>query len=224
MTSLYYFAAWTDSGCLLGCSHEHGTPGEAAACIACAGCYVVAVEHGVLRALTDEEERQFQCALSTAYADMPATVEPFHYDTSGYVVMVRVRFADRCAWTTWLRCETYGQALANARQGDKIVRLGSTEWTNLRRNSDATWDSNAATACLQHGDDCSAAAFSRQRTMLVLLIDFVDLVLNWLNSWEVSELERMHAKQVPVWLETLRDRMRRTLERGVVDSSERHSS
>ena len=52
-----------------------------------------------------------------------------------------------------------------------------------------------------------------QRDSLVLLIGFIDLVLDWLNSWEVSELERMHAKNVPVWLETLRDRARRTLER-----------
>ena len=56
MTSIYYFAAWTDCGCLLGCSHEHGTVGEAVACFSCAGGYVVAVENGVLRALTTKEE------------------------------------------------------------------------------------------------------------------------------------------------------------------------
>ena len=51
----------------------------------------------------------------------------------------------------------------------------------------------------------------------MLLIGFIDLVLDWLNSWEVSELEQMHAQQVPVWLETLRDQARRYLEREVVD-------
>jgi hypothetical protein len=49
--ALAYFAAWTDSGCLLGCcSHQHQTIASAAACIASAGGYVIAVEDGELRA------------------------------------------------------------------------------------------------------------------------------------------------------------------------------
>src|SRR5207248_819184 len=60
MPSLYYFAAWTDSGCLLGCDHQHQTVMSATSCIACAGGYVVAVENGELRALEDEEEAEFQ--------------------------------------------------------------------------------------------------------------------------------------------------------------------
>ena len=124
MTSIYYFAAWTDSGCLLGCSHEHGTVGEAVACFSCAGGYVVAVENGVLRALTTEEESQFQLAISEAYRDRPTTVEAFHYDTSGYAVMIPVRLADRWAWTTWMRYDTYEQAAPNARTGDKMCHLG----------------------------------------------------------------------------------------------------
>ena len=260
MTSLYYFAAWTDGDCLLGCSHEHATLCEAVACIDCAGGYVVAVENAVLRALTDEEEAQFQRALGKAYRDKPAPVEP-HYDSSGYAVMIPVRFADRWAWTTWMHYKAYRQALANARQGDKIVPFGSVEWTNLRlsvkpalpiatvnirkrglhrskgeslvefvlrfldhygfgqqaASSDASWDSNAAPARTQHRNDDSTPVFDMQRESLVLLIGFIDLVLGWLNSWEVSELERMHAKQVPVWLQTLRDRAWRALEREVVD-------
>jgi hypothetical protein len=261
MTALYYFAAWTDSGCLIGCSHEHGTVSEAVACIACAGGYVIAVENGVLRALTAEEEAQFQRAIDAAYRDRPAAVEDFHYDTSGYAVMIPVRLVDRRAWMTWMRYETYGQALANARQGNKIVPFGSAEWTNLRMGvepalpipaveppkgrlhrskeeslvefvlrfldeygfgeqaapSDASCDSNAVPARFQLRNDSSTAASDMQKVMLVSLVDFIDLVLNWLNTWELSELERMHAKQVPVWLETLRDRARRTLEREVVD-------
>ena len=61
--ALYYFAAWTDSGCLLGCPHEHNTVSAATACISCAGGYVVAVENSVLRALTDVEEADFQYAM-----------------------------------------------------------------------------------------------------------------------------------------------------------------
>jgi hypothetical protein len=63
MPSLYYFAAWTDSGCLMGCDHEHGTVISAVACISSAGGYVVAVENGHLRELHDAEEREFQLAM-----------------------------------------------------------------------------------------------------------------------------------------------------------------
>src|SRR5271154_2351993 len=60
MPPTYYFSAWTGSGCLLGCDHEHQTVTSAAACISCAGGFVIAVEKGVLRALTDAEESEFQ--------------------------------------------------------------------------------------------------------------------------------------------------------------------
>ncbi|MGA8490342.1 MAG: hypothetical protein WB711_07970 [Terriglobales bacterium] len=63
MSSTFYFAAWTDSGCLLGCDHEHQTVTSAVACITCAGGYVVAAEKSVLRALTDAEEEEFQRAM-----------------------------------------------------------------------------------------------------------------------------------------------------------------
>jgi hypothetical protein len=63
MRSTFYFAAWTDSGCLLGCDHEHQTVTSAVACITCAGGYVIAVEKGVLRGMTDAEEAEFQHAM-----------------------------------------------------------------------------------------------------------------------------------------------------------------
>ena len=68
MASLYYFSAWTDSACLLGCFHEHSTVISAAACSPCAGSYVIAVENGVLRQLTDKEEADFQFAMYGAEA------------------------------------------------------------------------------------------------------------------------------------------------------------
>jgi len=61
--NLYYFAAWTDSGCLLGCQHRHATV-ISAACISEAGGYVIAVQKGELRELNDKEEETF---LITAY-------------------------------------------------------------------------------------------------------------------------------------------------------------
>jgi hypothetical protein len=63
MSSIYYLSAWTDSGCFLGCEHEHSTVTSAAACISCAGGYVIAVEKGALRTLNDAEEAEFQTAM-----------------------------------------------------------------------------------------------------------------------------------------------------------------
>jgi hypothetical protein len=194
MTSLYYFAAWTDSGCLLGCAHEHGTISEAAACISSAGGYIVAVENGALRALTAEEEESQNIAVewtnprrSVELALPIPPVEPreCRLDRSKEESLVKfvLRFLDHYVFAP----------------------------------SDSSRNPNAAPDWVPHLNDSSTAAFDMQRVTLVLLIDFIDLVLDWLNGWEVSELERMHAKQVPVWLETLRDRARRTLEREVVD-------
>lgn len=63
MKTVYYFAAWTDSDCLLGCGHQHTTVTSAVACINIAGGYVVAVETQTqLRGLTEAEEAEFQLA------------------------------------------------------------------------------------------------------------------------------------------------------------------
>jgi len=72
MKDLYYFAASTDSGCLLGCDHHHQTVTSAAACINCAGGYVIAVENGKYRALNDVEEAEFQKAM---YGTEPVQAE-----------------------------------------------------------------------------------------------------------------------------------------------------
>jgi len=93
MGSTFYFSAWTDSGCLLGCDHEHQTVTSATACISCAGGYVIAVENGVLRALTDVEELEFQRAMYGGAA------EPAKGMTSNGVLTIlltiRIRLADQ---------------------------------------------------------------------------------------------------------------------------------
>lgn len=63
IASMHYFAAWTDSGCLVGCEHQHRTVISAANCISNAGGYVIAVENGQLRALNQKEEKEFHLAL-----------------------------------------------------------------------------------------------------------------------------------------------------------------
>jgi hypothetical protein len=72
MTPKYYSAAWTDSGLLLGCSHEHKIVTAAMSCIPCAGGYVVAVENGVMRSLAPHEEREFQCGRASHCSENPA--------------------------------------------------------------------------------------------------------------------------------------------------------
>jgi hypothetical protein len=73
MTSIRYTVGWDDSGCLLSCWHEHPTISEAAECINCAGAYVLAIENGVLRSLTADEQREFQ-QVNHAPIDTPPPV------------------------------------------------------------------------------------------------------------------------------------------------------
>jgi hypothetical protein len=75
MTSIYYSAAWTDSGFLLGCSHQHKTVTEATSCIPCAGGYVVAFENAAMRCLTAEEESEFQYGFDSHSAER-SSLEP----------------------------------------------------------------------------------------------------------------------------------------------------
>jgi hypothetical protein len=65
MADLYYFAAWTDSGRLLGCDHRHLTVVSAVVCAqsAGAGAFVAAAEDGIVRPLDEAEEREFQLAM-----------------------------------------------------------------------------------------------------------------------------------------------------------------
>src|SRR5208283_1707362 len=139
-SSMFYSAAWTDSGFLLGCSHEHETIVGADCCIPCAGGYVVGVENGVMRSLTAEEEAEFQRA---HYA--PRTERPPLDDTiraaraaendSRYAIMTRIRVGDHWTWTTWMCFETYAEAAAQARKHNKVVRFGSPEWVALRQQT-----------------------------------------------------------------------------------------
>lgn len=73
MAALYYFAAWADSGCPLGCDHEHPTVVSAVVCAqsASAGAYVIAVERRELRELNDSEEQEFQLAMYGAKTEKP---------------------------------------------------------------------------------------------------------------------------------------------------------
>lgn len=139
MHSIYYSATWTECGCLLCCSHEHQTVEEAAACIPCAGGYVVGVDNGAMRSLTTEEESQFH-RVNSGHCNSRTVVEtaPLAPATSdsGYAVMTRIRAGDRWTWTTWMRFATHAEAAVHARQGNKVVRFRSPEWEALRQHSE----------------------------------------------------------------------------------------
>jgi len=95
MRSTFYFAAWTDSGCLLGCDHEHQTVTSAEACISHAGGYVIAVEKGVLRALTDAEEAEFQ---NVRYGGKAGARAPFAVDGMLTILLtIQIRLGDEGA-------------------------------------------------------------------------------------------------------------------------------
>jgi hypothetical protein len=63
MKATYYLASYAEGKFLVTCSHAHLAVHSAVACISTAGGYVVAVEDGLLRALTDAEEVEFQKAV-----------------------------------------------------------------------------------------------------------------------------------------------------------------
>ncbi len=215
MSSIYYFAAWTDSDCILGCDHEHQSVTEAAACISCADGYVIAVENKVYRALNDSEEAEFRGAprLVPKPADLP-------YDESGYAVMIRVRFVDGWGWNTWMRCETYEEAVIYAREDNKIVAFGSTDWHALREIREPALPSAAHVPQESHSrrEEETLLDFVCRivpapvdpRSLTVRTITnvssspvhatakdkpktFIEFVLDWLDEWELKALRGIHS-------------------------------
>ncbi len=219
MNSIYYFAAWTDSGFLLGCDHEHQTVKDAVDCFdsaAHAGSWVIAVENKALRALTDDEEAEFQRTSRKS----PAPAVP-QYDEYGFAVMVRVRFVDGWGWTTWMRFDTHEQAAAHARKGNKIVPFGSAKWNALRQSREPALPAPAfAPQESRHSryegetlvefvsrlvpsplDHCDLAdrdtllpvTDNSVRTPLIKSQTLVELVLKFIKKWERNLLERIYS-------------------------------
>ncbi|HEX7288357.1 MAG TPA: hypothetical protein VF532_19390 [Candidatus Angelobacter sp.] len=64
MTTTCFHAAYADGGKFLRlCSHQHPTVISAVACMSSAGEYIVAVEDGVIRALTNVEEVEYEYSI-----------------------------------------------------------------------------------------------------------------------------------------------------------------
>jgi len=167
MTSICYSAAWDDSGCLLSCWHEHPTIRDAAECINCAGAYVLAIENGTLRALSVDEEAEFQRVHHAPLADKPPL-----------------------------------DAIREAAVNRPTRSEGETLVEHVSRFLESYGVSQPTLTREENG----YSHVSRVR-----ISDRVGFVLDWLNGWETRELERMHALQVPAWLEALGKRVRRVL-------------
>jgi hypothetical protein len=272
MKSTYYSAAWTDSGCLLSCEHEHETLVEAASCIPCARGYVVGIENGVMRSLRTEDESEVQSVIHSRKKPAPYTTAPAAASAeqgsrdSGYAVMTRIRVVDHWTWATWMCFETSAQAVAHARKGDKVVPFASEEWAALRQRKWAVQQTDTAPPihmnaargtlpsrvdgeplvefvlrfltpyCLddaepvsdvKHGsvdpagplpinsqqDDRVISESDEQTSIIETPIDMVRLVLTRLSESEISELERMHGKDIRVLLKALRNQSHTVVKR-----------
>jgi hypothetical protein len=103
---MFYSTAWTDSGFLLGCSHEHETIVDADCCIPCAGGYVVGVQNGVMHSLTAEEEAEFERVHNAPRTDNPpldaTTAAPAEaaVSDSRYAITTRIRLVIVWTWAT----------------------------------------------------------------------------------------------------------------------------
>jgi len=90
-----------------------------------------------MRALTAEEETEFQRGHYSTDTDRPIVPEETVADDSRCAVMIKIRVVDYWTWTTWMCFETYVEATAHARAGNKVVRFRSREWVALRQQTEA---------------------------------------------------------------------------------------
>jgi hypothetical protein len=216
---MFYSAAWTDSGFLVGCSHEHATIADADSCIPCAGGYVVVVENGVMRSLTAEEEAEFQRVHyaprtdKPAVATTPAAPEEAAVSDSRYAIMTRIRVGHRWTWATWMCFQAYAEAAAHVREGNKVVRFRSPEWAALRQQTEAaspivisvpresipprgegeTFVEFVLRIFSGYGLDQHAEPISEGKHALINT-DIIDLVLGRPSESETRELERIYAE------------------------------
>jgi hypothetical protein len=233
MQSRYYFAVWTECGVLLGCQHKHKTVIEAVSCISHAGGYVVAVENGLRRALDDEEKKHFQHTPRSA--PQPVMLE---YGPSGYAIMTRVRVADEWIWTTWMRCETFEDAVARARAEDLVVRFGSARWNALLLSREPASPASEVTSAeaqvpRRQGESvveyvsrigASPPQSARRGTTASIPAEpiskegpprtFIELVLDWIDDWEERLAKKIHVLRVSMaMLLALRMRARKRFRR-----------
>jgi hypothetical protein len=124
-----------------------------------------------------------------------------------------------------MRFETYGEAAAHAREGNKVVRFGSPEWTALRQHREPaspivtkaprervspqgereTLVEFVLRFLSAHRLDQRAEPISDVKHGLINA-DMIDLVLSRLSEAETSELEIMYAEDNNALVEVLGNR------------------
>jgi hypothetical protein len=199
-----------------------------------------------MRSLTAEEESEFQCAvlsLSTnnpALEPTPAAPAKAAVSHPGYAVMTRIRVDDHWTWTTGMRFETYAEATAYAREGNKVVRFRSPEWAALRQQTQAappTVISAPRESLPPRGegetllefvlrflsaygfDECGEPISDNglicesgdEGSAPETHLDMSDLILRHLSVLEIRELERMYAEDKKALPEALGNRFRTVL-------------
>jgi hypothetical protein len=185
-----------------------------------------------MRSLTAKEEAEFQRVHDAPRTDnpevatTPAAPEEAAVSDSRYAIMTRIRVGDRWTWATWMCFQTYAEAAAHVREGNKVVRFRSPEWATLRQQTEAGFPLviNAPASVppqgggetllefvlrflsaydfTPHPEPISDAKHSSINTGMI------DAVLNHLDESEVSEFERMYAKDKHALQEALVSRFR----------------
>jgi hypothetical protein len=230
MKTIFYSAAWTECGILLSdCWHEHGTIGEANCCIARAGGYVVAVENGVMRALTPDEEAEFQRVHYAPRTDKPDTTVPLAAQRVSsdfrYAVMVPIFVVDHWTWATWMCFPTYAEAVARARRGNKVVRFASEEWAALKQQKWAAQPRQTEAAPLSRVAGLARLKGEIFFEFVLRILDargleqntepvseekhvevdpnILSILLSRLSRWERNELARLYAEDKNALLRAL---------------------
>jgi hypothetical protein len=133
-----------------------------------------------------------------------------------------------------MRFDTHEQAVKYARNGNKIVPFGSAKWNALRQSREPAlpFPASAPQESRQSRSEGETLVefvsrlvpspldpdqTDREVTFSVgseaLRPTLVELVLAWINKWEVKVLERIFNLPVPVRIDALRKRLRRAVER-----------
>ena len=132
-----------------------------------------------------------------------------------YAVMTPIGVGDHWTWGTWMCFDTFAQAVAHARKGNKVVRFQSPEWaalkqqewvappqqieaapqpreTQISRIEGETFFEFVLRILDAYGLDQHAEPISEVKHDAADP-DLLGMTLSRLSGWETTELERMYA-------------------------------
>jgi len=138
-----------------------------------------------MRALTAEEEAQFQRAIHAPRDVKPAVdvlgaaEEQHQNDGTRYAVMMRIKVVDHYKWATWMTYGTYGEAAAHAGTADRIVVFGSPVWVEIKRYTEPVLTDEEPKQF-----KCSAGAADSPRRAGERLVEYVS---RFLEAYGISQ-------------------------------------